>query len=69
MANFEDVGRAVDREIEKLRRFLEAEIKPTTERRLAEALRQASERLGELAQKLEKRQAGKSSAGDPALRD
>jgi len=62
MANFEDVGRVVDREVEKLRQFFEQEVRPTTERRLAEALREASKRLGELAHKLEERMAEKPAA-------
>ena len=64
MANFEDVGRVLDREVEKLHQFLKQEVQPTTERRLAEALREAAECMGKLAQKLEKRQAGKSSAAE-----
>lgn len=55
MANFEEVGRVIDREVEKLRQFIEGEVKPTTERQLATALRAASKRLGELAEKLEAR--------------
>jgi hypothetical protein len=62
MATFEEVGRVLDREFEKLHQFLKQEVQPTTERRLAEALRKTSERLDKLAQKLEERQAGKPSA-------
>ena len=53
MGSFEDVGRAVDREVTKLREFLKAEVKPATERQLIAALRAASKHLGELAEKLE----------------
>ena len=56
MTDFEDIGRVLDREMEKLRQFLESEVKPATERQLAVALRAASKTLGELAQKLEVRQ-------------
>jgi len=55
MPNFEEVGKVIDREVEKLRQFIEAEVKPTTERQLVTALRAASKTLGELAQKLEAR--------------
>jgi len=64
MTSFEDIGRVLDREVEKLHQFLKQEVQPTTERRLAEALREAAERLGKLAQKLEERQAEKSSAAE-----
>ena len=55
MDTFEDVGRVIDREVDKLRRFFEGEVKPTTERQLAAALKAASKTLGELAEKLEAR--------------
>jgi hypothetical protein len=55
MANFEEIGRVVDREMEELRQFFNQEVKPVTQRRLAEALRAASKHLGELAHKLEER--------------
>lgn len=55
MANFEEVGRTLDREFAKLRRFLAGEVKPATERQLVVALRAASRHLGELAEKLESR--------------
>ena len=55
MVNLEDVGRKLDREIEKLRRFVETELRPTTERKAIKVLRAASERLGKLAEELESR--------------
>lgn len=61
MPNFEDVGRVIDREVENLRKFIEAEVKPTTERQLVAALRAASKTLGELAHRLEAR--GTQAAG------
>ena len=60
MVDFEDAGRRLDKELEKLRQFLKTELKPTTERKTAEALRRASERLAELAERIEARLAGKS---------
>ena len=55
MAHLEEVGRKLDRELEKLRRFFETEVKPTTERKAAEVLRIASKRLSELAEEIESR--------------
>jgi len=45
MVNLEDVGRKLDRELEKLRRFFATELRPTTERKAVEVLRRAKERL------------------------
>ena len=65
MATFEDVGRTIDREVEKLRRFFEAEVRPSTERRLVAALRAASKRLTQLAEELDARGQRPPSAGEP----
>jgi hypothetical protein len=51
---FEDAGRALDREVEKLRKFLDHEIHPRTRQEMADFLRRASERLTNLADRLEK---------------
>ena len=59
MVNLEAVGRKLDRELEKLRRFVETELRPTTERKAIKVLRAASERLGKLAEEIESR-AGQS---------
>ena len=55
MVNLEDVGRKLDRELKKLRRFFETELRPTTERKAVEVLRAASKRLGKLAEEIESR--------------
>jgi len=55
MSTFEEAGEIIDREWEKLRRFFESEVKPTTLRSAAEALRATSSRLGRLAEDLEAR--------------
>ena len=55
MPNFEELGKVVDREMEKLKAFIEAEIKPGAKRGTLEALRTASARLAELANDLERR--------------
>ncbi len=64
MSTFEDAGKVIDRELEKLRHFFETDVKPTTQRRAIEALRTASEKLQKLADKLDQdfeRQKGKGS--------
>jgi hypothetical protein len=53
MATFEEIGETIDREVEKLRRFIEAEVRPATQRQLVTALRGASKSLEELAARLE----------------
>ncbi len=59
VANFEEVGRQIDRELKKLRRYLEKEVKPATGRKAVAALRKASERLADAAKELEARVARK----------
>lgn len=64
MSTFEDAGKVIDRELEKLRHFFETDVKPTTQRRAIEALRTASEKLQKLAEKLDQdfqKQKGKGS--------
>ncbi len=58
--NFEEIGRRVGRELERVRRVVESEIKPTTKQKVAATLRRASERLAKLARELEGRSAEKS---------
>ena len=57
MASFEQIGRQIDREIEKLRRYLEKEVTPTARRKAAVALRKAAERLADAAKEIEARAA------------
>ena len=52
--NFEDAGRAIDREFEKLRKFLNDEVRPETKKEAAEFLRKSAERLTKMAERLEK---------------
>ena len=51
---FEDAGRALDRELGNLRKFLDDEIRPQTRQDMAEFLRKAADRLAKLAEQLEK---------------
>jgi hypothetical protein len=55
MSTFENAGRMLDQEWEKLRRFFEGEVKPTTLRSAADALRATSSRLARLAEELDNR--------------
>jgi len=49
----EDAGRALDHEIEKLRKFIEQEVRPETRKEMADFLRRASERLTKLAERVD----------------
>jgi hypothetical protein len=51
---FEEAGKALDREIAKLRGFFDQQVRPNTRQETIKFLRQASERLAKLADKLEK---------------
>lgn len=52
--NFEEAGRAVDREVARLLEYLNREVKPATRQEMANLLHRASERLKKLATDLEK---------------
>jgi vacuolar-type H+-ATPase subunit H len=52
--NFEEAGRAVDREVAKLLEYLDREVKPATRQEMARLLHRASERLKKLADDLDK---------------
>lgn len=55
MDKFEEFGRRLDEELGRLRRYVEEEVAPETERRTAEFLREVSQKLNEAASKLEER--------------
>jgi hypothetical protein len=59
MDKFEEFGRRLDEELTKLRRYVENEVAPETERRSAEFLREVSAKLSETAAKLEARLAAR----------
>jgi molecular chaperone GrpE (heat shock protein) len=67
MDNFEEIGRRIDAEMERLRRYMDEEIAPETERRTASFLRDVSGQLDQFAQKLEARMSrrGPSSPETP----
>ena len=62
--NFEDIGRRIDEELARLRKYIEDEVAPETERRTASFLRDVSAKLTEAAVKLEARNAARSKAGE-----
>jgi hypothetical protein len=55
MDKFEEIGRRLDEEVNRLFQYIEEEIAPETERRTASFLRTVSAKLAEAAAKLEAR--------------
>ena len=53
MTTFEEIGRKLDRELEKLREVAERKISPGTRRKAATSLRKISETLQRVATELE----------------
>jgi hypothetical protein len=51
---FEDAGRALDREFEKLRKYIREEIRPETKKEAADFLRKSAARMSRLAQRLDR---------------
>jgi hypothetical protein len=60
MDKFEDIGRRFNEELTRLRRYIEEEVAPETERRTAQFLREVSEKLSQAASKLESRNAARN---------
>jgi hypothetical protein len=61
MDKFEEFGRRLDEELTRLRKFVEEDLAPETEKRTAIFLREASEKLTEAAGWLEKRRAARGN--------
>jgi hypothetical protein len=59
MDKFEEIGRRIDEELNRLRNYVEGEVAPETERRTASFLRDVSAKLTEFATKLEARNAAR----------
>ena len=57
MDKFEEIGRDLDEGLQRLRKFVEEEVAPETEKRTAVFLREVSEKLTQAAGWLEKRRA------------
>ncbi len=51
--NFEEAGRALDRELESLKEWLNKNVEPGTKREMAANLRKVARRLEKLADKLQ----------------
>ena len=62
MDKFEEIGRRIDEELARLRRFVEEEVAPETERRTASFLRDVSGKLNDAASKLEARYNARTAA-------
>ena len=58
---FEEVGRKLDEELGRLRRFVEEDLAPKTEERTAQFLREVSEKLTEAAGWLDARRAARET--------
>ena len=60
MDKFDEIRRRIEEELGRLRRYVEQEVAPETERRTAQFLREVSEKLKDAASKLEARTARRS---------
>ena len=60
MDKFEEFGRRIDEELTRLRKYIDEEVAPETEKRTAEFLREVSEKLTQAASKLESRNSAPS---------
>ena len=65
MANFDNFGKALEAELEHLKRFVTDEVLPSTRRATIEGLRTAAARLQELAADLERASAAKPADAKP----
>jgi len=61
MDKFEEIGQRLDKELTRLRKYVEEEVAPGTEKRTARFLREVSELLTDAARKLEARSAGRET--------
>jgi hypothetical protein len=61
MDKFEEIGKRLEEELARLRKFVDEEVAPATEKHTAQFLREASEKLSEAARKLEARVAARGS--------
>jgi hypothetical protein len=61
MNDFKDFGRWIEEEVKRVKHVVETEVSPTAQKKVIEGLRMASEKLAQIAEKLEKR-ANRASA-------
>jgi hypothetical protein len=66
MDKFEEIGQRLDKELARLRKYVEEEVAPGTEKRTARFLREVSELLTDAARKLEARNTARET---PAAKD
>jgi hypothetical protein len=64
MDKFEEFGKRIDEELTRLRRYLEEEVAPETEKRTAQFLREVSAKLDSAATKLEARNAARRTQSE-----
>jgi hypothetical protein len=65
MDKFEELGKRLDAELTRLRKYVEEEVAPETEKRTAVFLREVSEKLAEASRKLEGRVAARNTKEPP----
>ena len=65
MDKFEELGRRLDAELTRLRKYVEEEVAPETEKRTAVFLREVSEKLAEASRKLENRVVTRGAKEEP----
>jgi hypothetical protein len=61
MKDFEDFGRWLDEEVQRVRHVIETDIKPTAEKKCISALKIASKKLSSMAEELEKKASRKNA--------
>jgi ribosomal protein L16/L10AE len=61
MKDFEDFGRWLDEEVQRVRQVIETDIKPTAEKKCISALKTAAKKLSSMAEELEKKTSRKSA--------
>jgi hypothetical protein len=62
MPSFEEMGRTLDRELERLRAVAESKVKPATCEKAARALRSVCASLSRLAEQIESKATAKKSS-------
>ena len=62
MDKFEEMGRKLDEELARLRRFVEEDLTPETEKRTAQFLREVSDKLTGAAGWLDERRSAREAA-------
>jgi len=65
MDKFEELGRRLDEELSRLRKWVEEEVQPETEKRSAQFLREVSEKLADASRKLESRVEARKTQNPP----